>query len=76
MLGMGIARDEEEALKWFSKSVRQGNSGAACFVGEFYIESDYAEAYKWLTILNAKLWSYIPQSKNGAGTPTNVGLKG
>jgi TPR repeat protein len=50
LLGLGTARDEKEALNWFSKSVRRGNTGAACFVGEWFIERDYPEAYKWLTL--------------------------
>ena len=48
--GMGITEDRHEALKWFGKSTRQGNTDSACFLGQWHIEKDYAEAYKWLTL--------------------------
>jgi CheY-like chemotaxis protein len=48
--GWGVVQDKQEALKWFTQSVKRGNTGAACFVGEWFIETDYAEAYKWLTL--------------------------
>ncbi len=50
--GLGVARDEAEAVKWFRKAAEQGNAPAQCNLGLCYfhgkgVDYDGVEAVKW-----------------------------
>ena len=50
--GRGVARDDSEAVKWFHKSVEQGNADAQNCLGFMYangrgVKRDDSEAVKW-----------------------------
>ena len=50
--GQGVARDYEEAVKWYRKAADQGNAGAQAELGRMYqngwgVAKDYQEALKW-----------------------------
>lgn len=50
--GIGIDKDEKEAVVWYGKSAAQGNSAAQYNLGVFYenglgVEIDYAKANEW-----------------------------
>jgi len=51
-LGLGVAHDYVEALKWYRKAAEQGNADAQYYLGEMYrhgvgVKQDRAEALKW-----------------------------
>jgi len=68
--GMGIAKDEAEAVKWYRKAAEQGYTGAQNNLGYMYEEGrgvakDEAEAVKW----------YRKAAEQGnAGAQVNLGL--
>ncbi len=50
--GIGVDKDEKQALEWYDKSARQGNSAAQFNLGVLYengrgTEIDYAKANEW-----------------------------
>jgi len=50
--GIGVAKDEKEAVVWYGKSATQGNSAAQFNLGVLYENGrgtviDYAKAHKW-----------------------------
>jgi TPR repeat protein len=50
--GIGVAKDEKEAVVWYGKSATQGNSAAQYNLGVLYENGrgtviDYAKAHKW-----------------------------
>ena len=50
--GMGVGKNEKEALAWYSKAAEQGNSNAQFNLGVFYENGkgtpiDFAKANKW-----------------------------
>ena len=52
--GTGVAKDEKEAVKWCTKSVKKGNAKAQCFLGTCYhlgigVTKNEKEAVKWWT---------------------------
>ena len=52
--GTGVAKDEKEAVKWFTKAAEQGNANAQCRLGVYYLAGhavvkDEKEAVKWYT---------------------------
>jgi len=50
LLGQGVPRDPEQAIKWLKASAGQGNADAQFFVGSYYLlpHRDIAEGVKWL----------------------------
>ncbi len=53
--GYGVAKDAEEAVKWFRKAAEQGDSLAQYDIGSSYergegVPRDYVEAYKWMRL--------------------------
>ena len=52
-LGIDVAQDDQEAVKWFRKAAEQGNSNAQLQLGWAYlfgkgVEADHSEAAKWM----------------------------
>ena len=52
--GLGVTKDEKEAVKWYTKSAEQGVAGSQYLLGICYyngdgVTQDYKEAVKWLT---------------------------
>lgn len=50
--GLGVAKDEKEAVLWYGKSAAQGNSAAQFNLGVMYengrgTEVDFAKAHEW-----------------------------
>lgn len=52
MMGQGVLRDPEQAMKWLKASASQGNADAQFFVGAYYVlpHKDIAEGVKWLRL--------------------------
>lgn len=52
MLGEGVLKDPEQAIKWFKASASQGNADAQFFLGSMYLlpRRDIAEGVKWLRL--------------------------
>lgn len=52
MLGQGVLRDPDQAVKWLTASALQGNADAQFFVGSYYLlpHRDVAEGVKWLRL--------------------------
>src|SRR5260370_2462702 len=50
MMGQGVLRDPDQAIKWLKASAVQGNADAQFFVGSYYLlpHRDIAEGMKWL----------------------------
>jgi TPR repeat protein len=48
--GVGVEADEEEALRWYRKSARQGEPRAMFSLGYIaYVQRDFSEALSWFT---------------------------
>ena len=50
--GDGVAKDQEEAVKWLRKAAEQNDAAAQLDLGVCYtngegVAKDYVEAYKW-----------------------------
>jgi len=57
--GKGVARNYDEAVKWFGRAANQGQVKAQYHLGVIYekgelIKRDYVQAYKWLSLCAAK----------------------
>lgn len=52
MMGQGVLRDPDQAIKWLKASALQGNADAQFFVGSYYLlpHRDIAEGVKWLRL--------------------------
>lgn len=52
LAGQGIAKDSDQATKWFKASAAQGNADAQFFLGSMYLlpHRDIAEGMKWLLL--------------------------
>ena len=52
MMGQGVLRDADQAMKWLKASALQGNADAQFFVGSYYVlpHKDIAEGVKWLRL--------------------------
>lgn len=53
--GLGVAKDEPEAIKWYIQSANQGYVGAQAYLGYCYylgigVEKDLVEAFNWYRI--------------------------
>ena len=47
-IGLGVAKDSNEALKWYRKAAEQGNAVAQNNMGNYYNErQNYTEAARW-----------------------------
>jgi TPR repeat protein len=57
--GKGTPQNYKEALKWFSKSAKQGNADAQYVLGGMYylgdgVQQDYVLAYMWFDLAAAQ----------------------
>jgi len=52
MLGQGVLKDPDQAIKWLTASAVQGNADAQFFLGANYLlpHKDIAEGVKWLRL--------------------------
>jgi len=52
LMGQGVIKDPDQAIKWFKASAAQGNADAQFFLGSFYLlpRRDIAEGLKWLRL--------------------------
>src|SRR5262245_59925618 len=52
LLGQGVLRDPEQAVKWLTASALQGNAEAQFFLGSYYLlpHRDVAAGAKWLRL--------------------------
>jgi TPR repeat protein len=53
--GQGVAQDNTEAKKWFSKAAEQGYAPAMASLGNMYetgqgVSQDYVQAYMWCSL--------------------------
>lgn len=56
--GQGVARDYQEAAKWYARAAAQGNAQAQFNLGTLYrygagVEKDLVEAYAWYDVADA-----------------------
>lgn len=53
--GVGVELDEQESVRWYRKSARQGDARAMFSLGQIaYTAKHYAEAFLWFTRAAAK----------------------
>ena len=57
--GLGVTKDEVEAVKWYRKAAEKGNAEAQLNLGVMYanglgVEEDDVEAYKWFLLSGAQ----------------------
>ncbi len=52
LLGQGVLKDPDQAVKWFKASATQGNADAQFYLGSFYLlpHRDIVEGAKWLRL--------------------------
>ena len=52
MIGQGVEKDSEQAIKWFKAAAGQGNADAQFFLGAMYLlpQRDSVEGLKWLRL--------------------------
>jgi len=52
MIGQGVEKNSEQAIKWFKAAAVQGNADAQFFLGSMYLlpQKDIPEGLKWLTL--------------------------
>jgi len=52
MMGQGVLKDQDQAVKWFKASAVQGNADAQFFLGSYYLlpHRDIPEGVKWLRL--------------------------
>jgi len=52
LMGQGVLKDPDQAIKWFKASAAQGNANAQFFLGSFYLmpHRDISEGLKWLRL--------------------------
>jgi hypothetical protein len=52
LMGQGVLKDSDEAIKWFKSAATQGNADAQFFLGSMYLlpQKDIAEGLKWLRL--------------------------
>ena len=54
-VGLGVKKDDLEAMKWYQKAADQGVAEAQCYLGIYYgmgqgVPKDNVKALMWLTI--------------------------
>src|SRR6185437_3491040 len=67
--GVGVARSDEEALRWFGRAANQGHSHAMLILAGLYaigrgVEHNNIESYKWAYIVGAA--SRVNEFRDGA----------
>ena len=67
--GVGVARSDEEAFRWFGRAANQGQSHAMLILAGLYaigrgVERNNVESYKWAYIVNGA--SRVEEFRNGA----------
>ena len=77
-IGMDVAQDHQEAMKWFRKSAEQGNALAQWWMGYLYLTGegvvqDHSEAAKWYR-LAAEQGNVNAQASIGAAYHLGNGL--
>lgn len=52
LMGQGVSRDSDQAMKWFRASADQGNADAQFFTGSYYLlpRRDIPEGLRWLRL--------------------------
>ena len=52
LMGQGVSRDADQAMKWFRASAAQGNADAQFFMGTYYLlpRRDIPEGMRWLRL--------------------------
>jgi uncharacterized protein len=52
LMGQGVLKDPDQAIKWFKASAAQGNADAQFYLGSYYLlpQRDIAEGVKWLRL--------------------------
>lgn len=52
LMGQGVSRDPDQAMKWFRASANQGNADAQFFMGSYYLlpRRDIPQGVKWLRL--------------------------
>src|SRR5215470_1337024 len=52
MMGQGVLKDLDQAIKWLKASALQGNADAQFYLGSYYLlpHRDVAEGVKWLRL--------------------------
>ena len=52
LMGQGVLKDPDQAIKWLKASAAQGNADAQFFLGSFYLlpRRDIAQGVKWLRL--------------------------
>ena len=78
--GLGVARDEAEAARWYRRAAERGDAVAQLNLGEFFakgsgVPRDVVRAYFWLSLAAAqgRVWPALLRDELGAGmTPAQV----
>ena len=57
--GMGVIKDGQEAVKWYRKAAKDGDTNAMFYLGRMYangegVIEDDVEAYAWFNVAAAK----------------------
>ncbi len=52
MIGQGVEKDSDQAIKWYKAAADQGNADAQFFLGAIYLlpQRDIPEGLKWLRL--------------------------
>jgi Sel1 repeat len=52
LMGQGVLKDPDQAIKWFKASASQGNADAQFYLGSYYLlpQRDITEGVKWLRL--------------------------
>ena len=52
MIGQGVEKDSDQAIKWYKAAADQGNADAQFFLGAMYLlpQRDIPEGLKWLKL--------------------------
>ena len=52
LMGQGVSRDPDQAMKWFRASADQGNADAQFFMGSYYLlpRRDIPQGMRWLRL--------------------------
>jgi TPR repeat protein len=52
MIGQGVPKDADQAMKWYKAAADQGNADAQFFLGAMYLlpQKDISEGLKWLKL--------------------------
>ena len=69
--GDGVQKDSAEAVGWWHRAAKQGNTEAQMLLGLAYasaegVQKDYVQAYKWLSLVSSNPAAKSEQANEAA----------